>query len=229
MACGSTRCRWASSASTSSAGSARTGTPTTPAARDGSGPRQLVSMGWGPVARSRGPASLWMALLLASAAVVLVRRDGEGDQRCRAVALGCFFGGALVLELLVGYGPPASCVRRASGPLRPACPALFAAWFALAAVRPARVGDGRASCSSSPSCSCSRATSARGTSGATSTRAASRRSVTSTRVRPQTRSPLATATSLMHWNHEYLARSIELLREERTGPFAEAAPNRKAR
>ena len=173
-----------------------------------------------------------MALLLASAAVVLVLAMARGDQRRRAVALGCFFGGAVVLELLVGYGR-AGLVRTEGLPDRYAllaAPALFAAWFAWQLFGPSRwatavhltllltvllllpgnVGKGHEwrDWYTSGMRGVERDIDA----GATPNEIAARH-----------------GDFLMHWNHEYLARSIELLRKERIGPFAEAAPNRKAR
>jgi hypothetical protein len=200
---------------------------------DNPGPRptakttaKLLAMGWGPAADwSWSLAVVGMAAVLGSAAllIVLAVRRG-GPDRPRALALGCFFGGCLVVSLAVGYGR-AALVPTQGFPDRYALlavPGFFASWFAWQLCGPAevrRVVHGvllAAVVLILP----------------LNVRAGHEwrdwyrhgmRSVESDIRDGRSAEEIAARHSdfLMHWDQEQLARDIEMLRAQHVGPFAD--------
>jgi hypothetical protein len=187
---------------------------------------KLLAMGWGPaVSRSWTLAALGTLLVLASAVVVLVlamRRPGP--ERRRAIALGCFFGGCMVVTVAVGYGR-AALVRTQGLPDRYALlgvPALFAAWFAWELFGPARLCRVVQGAMLAAALLLLPANVHDGhewrdyyTSGMRSVERDIRAGATTDEIVARHRE------FLMHWSSEQLRRNIELLREDDVGPFAD--------
>jgi hypothetical protein len=166
-----------------------------------------------------------MIAVVGSAATVLVlavRRGGP--ERRRALALGCFLVGALLVILAVGYGR-AALVPTEGLPDRYvllAVPVLLSAWFAWELFGPARWRRGAqlgllvAVVALVP----------------LNTRwgyewrdwySAEMNAVECDIAAGRSRDELVERHGdfLMHWSPEHLSWSIDLLREERIGPFAE--------
>jgi hypothetical protein len=200
---------------------------------DNPGPRptaktmaRLLALGWGPAAgRSWTLAILGTAIVLGSAVVVLtlaIRRGGP--DRPRAIALTCFLGGCLVVGLAVGYGR-AALVPSQGLPDRYAllaAPTLFVAWFAWELFGPARVrrvvqGVLLASVLLLLPLNVREGHEWRDwyTNGMRSVERDIRAGASRDEIVARHRD------FLMHWDEKQLARDIDLLRKDGTGPFAD--------